>query len=74
LNVNREYRTDVLVSVYDVNGRKVVTLVQDALPQGTYYVRWNATDSDGKPVAPGIYICRAAAGGAYVTRQIVVTQ
>ena len=38
-------RTDVELSIYDVKGQKVATLIHDVIPAGKYTLRWNAEDS-----------------------------
>lgn len=38
-------KTDAELSIYDANGRKVITLIADVLPAGKYTLRWNAEDA-----------------------------
>jgi hypothetical protein len=44
---------DVELSVYDLNGRKVTTLVKDQQQAGSYEFEWNA-----EGIKPGVYICQ----------------
>jgi histidinol-phosphate aminotransferase len=44
------------VTVHDVVGRKVRTLLNDSLPAGLRSLRWDATDSRGARVGAGTYI------------------
>ena len=46
---------DVTVSVYNLLGQKVKTLVDDNQPAGTYSVTWDGTDDSGGEVSSGIY-------------------
>ncbi len=57
----------VRLSVYDVLGREVVTLVNDHEDAGTRQVTWNAS---GMP--SGIYYCRLQAGDAVSIRKMVL--
>ena len=43
----------VKLTVYDLLGRKVTTLVESAMIPGNYSVRWNA-----QGFASGVYFCR----------------
>jgi len=46
----------VNLSVYFINGRKVKTLVENALPAGDYIIPWDGTDAQGLKVGSGIYL------------------
>ena len=52
----------VILSVYDMMGRRVRTLVQGTEPAGYQSVLWNATNDLGLPVSAGVYICTIQAG------------
>jgi len=45
----------VLLSVYDITGRKVNKLVNKDVYSGYFTVSWNAVDDDGSDVSSGIY-------------------
>lgn len=47
---------DVRLTVYDLMGRKVATLVDRTMPVGTFNVTWNATATSG--LASGVYFYR----------------
>jgi hypothetical protein len=48
----------VMLSIHDVAGRLIRTLVNDTQPGGTYTVTWDGTDSRGLGVASGVYFSR----------------
>ena len=49
----------VKLSVYDVTGREVRTLIDSArLGQGEHSYRWNGCDGNGESVPAGAYCCR----------------
>ena len=50
--------TAVNLSVFNISGQKVTTLISSVLPAGTHSVSWDATDSRGRAVATGIYFYR----------------
>jgi hypothetical protein len=53
---------NVKLEVYDILGRLVTTLANTDMPAGTYRVVWNGKDSNGLPVASGLYLYRLQAG------------
>jgi flagellar hook assembly protein FlgD len=55
-------RWPVAVTVYNVAGRKVRTLVQGALPAGRYTYEWDGRDDTGLSLSAGIYFLNVKAG------------
>ncbi|MDX1740841.1 MAG: FlgD immunoglobulin-like domain containing protein, partial [Rhodothermales bacterium] len=45
----------VRVTIYDVAGRRVITMYDRAAPAGSSIVTWNGRSSDGRQVPAGIY-------------------
>jgi carboxypeptidase T len=56
-----------LVRVYDLSGRLVRTLVDEARPAGPQTVVWDGIDGQGQPAASGVYLVRLAADGVEQT-------
>jgi len=52
-----------VVRVYDMSGRLVRTLVDEARPAGPQAVVWDGIDTQGRPAATGVYLVRLNAGG-----------
>jgi len=50
--------TDVRLTIYDVRGREVVTLVDGKCPAGYHELMWDATNAQGRRVATGVYFAR----------------
>jgi hypothetical protein len=44
------------------------------MPAGVHRFQWNLEHRSGARVAPGVYLVRAAAGGAIATRSVIVTE
>jgi hypothetical protein len=61
----------VRVDVFDVRGRRVVSLLDGARPAGPGEVRWTGRDERGRAVAAGVYFVRARALGETVTSRVV---
>ncbi|MCX7785732.1 MAG: T9SS type A sorting domain-containing protein [candidate division WOR-3 bacterium] len=49
---------NVVLSIYDVNGNWIKTLINQYQKSGIYSVKWNGTDKLGKCVAQGIYFVK----------------
>jgi len=60
------------LSVYDVSGRLIKTLVQGDLPAGPQTVYWDGTASSGQSVATGVYFYRLEADGQNFSRRMVL--
>jgi len=54
--------TTVKVSVHDTAGRLVAILTDGTAPAGTHTIHWDGTNSMGRSVSSGVYICTLAAG------------
>jgi hypothetical protein len=65
--------SNVRISVYDVSGRRVATLVDAAYQPGRYRIAWNGASAHGR-AASGIYFCRLEACGKVLTKKIVLVR
>ncbi|HZK75728.1 MAG TPA: FlgD immunoglobulin-like domain containing protein, partial [Candidatus Kapabacteria bacterium] len=57
LNFELPARDNVLVRIYDIDGRLVRTLLDHSLDGGPHNLTWDARDNGGNGVAPGAYLC-----------------
>jgi hypothetical protein len=62
----------VNLSIYDVRGRVVRTLVDGLEAAGRSSAVWNGRDEDGDPVAAGIYFARLETGSKVLSRKVMV--
>lgn len=60
------------MSIYDVSGRLVTTLVDGVATPGAAVTYWDGTDADGRRVASGVYFARLVAGDETAVRKIVL--
>jgi hypothetical protein len=66
-------RTDyVILEVFDINGRKIVTLVNDIQQAGSHEIVWNAKDKNGKDLASGIYLYRFNTTSSLKTKKMTL--
>jgi len=61
----------ISITIHNVLGQLIRTLVDQTLPSGDHSVDWDATDLYGRPVASGIYFYRMQADDYSSTRKMV---
>ena len=66
---NKEF---VNITIYDMLGRQVKTLMDQAQDAGYRSVIWNATNDYGKPVSAGIYLYQIQAGEYISTKKMML--
>ena len=64
----------VELSVFDLRGRLVQTLVNDVRGQGRYEVQWNGRGRVGEPLPSGAYLYRLRVGDATETRRMTLVK
>ncbi len=62
----------VNITIYDLLGRQVKTLVNQVQNAGFNSIQWNATNDYGEPVSAGIYLYQIQAGTFYQTRKMAL--
>lgn len=50
--------SQVRLTIYNMLGQAVRTLLRDTKDSGTYTLRWNGLDDFGRPVSSGVYLLR----------------
>jgi Right handed beta helix region len=66
--------SNVKLSVLDVSGRVVATLVDDLYLPGNHTVAWNGSNTNGGLVCSGVYFCHLIAGDYTATRKLLITR
>ncbi len=64
----------VELSLYDVSGRRVRSLVNDGLAAGHHEIRWNGKDDSGLGVASGTYFARLVVDGVPSVKAMVLVR
>nr|MBP7564045.1 T9SS type A sorting domain-containing protein [Candidatus Cloacimonadota bacterium] len=60
------------LSIYNIKGQKVATLVNTEMRAGNHEVIWNGTDEHGKNVSSGVYFYRLSAEGKHITKKMIL--
>ncbi|MEL6822919.1 MAG: T9SS type A sorting domain-containing protein, partial [Calditrichota bacterium] len=64
-------RSQVTVTVFDIAGGLITTLVNDYQGPGLEEVGWNAVDQQGNSISSGVYLYRVEAAGRIETRKMI---
>jgi hypothetical protein len=64
--------SQVELTIFNVLGQKVVTLISKELPAGTYQETWDGTSESGNSVSSGIYFYRLTAGDFITTKKMMM--
>ncbi len=62
----------VEVTIFDIRGRNVNTLINEHLNEGKFTTIWNGKDSDGNPQASGIYFMRLKTSSLNISSKIML--
>jgi len=64
----------VALTIYDVAGRKVRTLVGNIQGRGRYSVNWDGRTDFGAKVAAGVYFCRLTVNGTSRSKKLLLVR
>jgi hypothetical protein len=64
--------SNVSLSIFDIKGRLIKTLIDDTKQSGTHSVIWTGKDDNDDPVCSGIYFSRLVAGNTILTKRMVL--
>ncbi len=65
-------RSHVKITVINILGQEVVTLLNEDKPAGQYTAVWAGVNSNGRPVATGVYFYRITAGDYIETKKMLL--
>jgi hypothetical protein len=66
--------SNVELTIYDVQGQRVQTLVKNTMPAGNFVARWDGTNERGNEVASGVYLCKLSSGRFSTARKLVLAK
>ncbi len=72
INLNLSSPEYVTMTVYDMLGRKINTLIDGELPSGSISVDWNGRDNSGNELASGIYFYQVVCNDRSETRKMLL--
>jgi hypothetical protein len=62
----------VQLRVFDLQGRHIITLLNEARINGPHEIEWNGRNSRGNPVSSGVYLYRLKSGKTSLTKKMLV--
>ncbi|RKY76515.1 hypothetical protein DRQ07_10190, partial [candidate division KSB1 bacterium] len=66
--------SEVMLTVYNIFGQKVKTLVNQKVKAGYHTVNWNGTDDYGLKVASGVYFYKISAGSFKAMKKMILIE
>ncbi len=66
--------SQVRLTIYNMLGQEVKTLVNAFQPAGFKSVSWDATNNSGRTVSAGVYLYKLEAGGVVLTKKMTLTK
>jgi len=64
----------VKLKVLDILGKVVIELVDDTLPPGSYEVKWNGKDGNGRSVVSGTYLYQLTVNKHQIAKKLLLTR
>ena len=74
IHFNVFHQARVALHIADINGRVLVTLIDETKAQGRYTLQWNGRDKSGNEAAAGTYLCLFQMDGKAVKAQRIVRE
>ena len=72
LRYNVPEKVIVKISIFDISGNPIKTLVNEIKSAGYYYARWDAVNDKGQSVSAGVYFCKIQAGNFVKTKKMIL--
>jgi len=66
--------SQVAIDVYDLNGQKIATLLNEEKAAGYYSVIWNGKNTNGNDVSSGIYLYSIRAGNFSEVKKMLMVK
>ncbi|MCK4548113.1 MAG: right-handed parallel beta-helix repeat-containing protein [Candidatus Eisenbacteria sp.] len=64
----------VALTIYNIRGQVVRTLIREVRTAGSYTESWDARDANGQTVSPGIYFCELRSRDFVATHKMLITR
>jgi hypothetical protein len=72
MNYQLPKRSRVIISIYNIIGQEVRTLLNEDQDYGVHSITWNGVDQYGKAMATGVYFARMSTGGFSQTKKMLL--
>ena len=72
MNYQLPKRSRVIISIYNIIGQEVRTLLNEDQDYGVHSITWNGVDQYGKAMATGVYFARMSTGSFSQTKKMLL--
>ncbi len=72
IEFNLEKSSHTNLTVYNINGMAVKTLLNKTMSSGTQKMKWDGTDSNGNTVAAGVYMYMLKTNAGTITKKMIL--
>ncbi len=72
INFHLENASKINISIYNLQGELINTLINEKKTKGEYKIIWNGKDKNGKEVNSGLYFVRLNSGRNIYTQKVVL--
>jgi hypothetical protein len=72
INYSVPARCHVTITIYNLLGQRVNTILDEVKPAGKYTTYWDGRDQDGRPLATGVYLYQIKAGHLTQTKKMLL--
>jgi len=66
------YRDQVSLTIYNIIGQEVISLIDNDLPAGRHQITWDSRDVSGEKVSSGVYLYRLETSDYLATKKMVL--
>jgi len=72
LSFDIDYRSNVVVTIYNILGNEITTLQNGEMNPGRYSLTWNATNDQGKNMPTGMYLYKVTSDSRVLTGKMLL--
>jgi hypothetical protein len=72
LRFDIDYRSNVVVTIYNILGNEITTLQNGEMNPGRYSMTWNATNDQGKRMPTGMYLYKVTSDSRVLTGKMLL--
>jgi len=72
INFDIPQKATVTLAIYDLQGRRIRTLIQGEKAAGHYVAVWNSRTNSGEKVPSGVYVYRLTAGDYVSSKKMIL--
>ncbi len=69
-NLSQEEKTTI--EIFNIQGKRVHTLLSEIAPRGEHRILWDGKDQNGQAVPAGIYLIRLRSGKTLINKKVVL--